>query len=291
MGGETIYNPWPVMQFIIRNEFDTYWINTARPGIIKDIILNNKGHVINNQLRTIIKNGTHQTLCVEANKSVSVEDLKDPKSIWSFLVHTGYLTMDTAQLNVGSGMFECLVRIPNTEILCIYNSIVRNWVEQHAIITGAVFNVFHQDYEGFADNLQSMLENKYSSALFAKSNNPVEEVYHSLLLSELNQNASMAQYALLPEEYSGEGRADILFVDNQKKIIIPIELKRAHSIEDLENSAEVAVTQAIHKKYGQDPKYAAYTHHPALGISFYGTNLMIKIAQSNTSVKRLANLV
>jgi hypothetical protein len=287
IGKEVIYNPWSVMQFMIRGEFDTYWVNTARPGIIKDIILNNKGHMINNQLRNVVKNGVHKTLCVEANKSVSVEDLTNPKSIWSFLIHTGYLTTDAVQLKVGSGMFECQVRIPNTEILCIYNTIIHDWLEQNSAITGAVVNVFDQNYEGFADNLRNMLENKYSAAIFAKEENSVEEVYHSLLLTELTQDASIAQYSLLPEEYSGDGRADILFVDNKNKILVPIELKRAHSIEDLVKNAEQAVEQAINKKYGEDPKYIDYTHHPAIGISFFGVNLVIKIAHCDKIITRI----
>jgi hypothetical protein len=287
IGGQTIYNPWSVMHFIESGEFDTYWINTARPGLIKDIIINNKGHIINNQLRDIIKNGTDKSLCVEANKSVSVEDLKDPKSIWSFLVHTGYLTMDTVQRNVRTGKLKCSVRIPNTEILCIYNAIVSDWLAQNAAITGAITNVFEQDYEGLADNLQIMLENKYSSALFARSENSVEEVYHSLLLSELNKEASMAQYALLPEHHTGQGRADILFIDNTHKIVVPIELKRAHHLKNLQASAEEAVKQAINKKYGEDAKYAEYTRHPAIGMSFFGINLVIKVAGSHKIIERI----
>jgi hypothetical protein len=267
-------------------EFDTYWINTARPGLIRDIIINNKGHIINNQLRQVIKNGVHKTITVTANKSVSVEDLSNPKSIWSFLVHTGYLTLDAVQLIVGTGMFECQVRIPNTELLCIYNAILGDWLGQNSTIIGAIANLFEQNYEGLADNLQKMVESQYSSALFAREEDSVEAVYHSLLLSELNKDASRAQYALLPEQYTGQGRADILFIDNKNKILVPIELKRAYTLKGLMESATTAVTQAANKQYGEDPKYRGYTHHPAIGVSFFGNNLILKVAQSEISVER-----
>jgi hypothetical protein len=286
MGDTTIYNPWSVMQFIRNGEFDTYWVNTARPGIIKDIILNNKGHLINQQLRNIIKNGSQTTLCVEANKSVTVEDLSNAKSIWSFLIHTGYLTIDACQLKVGSGIFECQVRIPNTEILCIYNSIVQDWLAQNAAITGAAANLFNLNYESFADNLHTLLKNKYHSALFAKQEDSVEEVYHSLLLAELNQETSQTHYALLPEEPSGDGRADILFVDHHRKIIVPIELKRVYHHKQLEEGAADAIKQAMLKQYGHDPKYQGYTHHPAVGVSFFGTDLVLKVAGSDMIVSR-----
>jgi hypothetical protein len=286
--GETIiYNPWSVMRFMDRGEFDTYWINTARPGLIRDIIINNKGHMINNQLRQVIKNGVHKTMSVEANKSVSVEDLSNPESIWSFLLHTGYLTAEHAHYNEESGMFDCQVRIPNTEINGIYRSIIRFWLHTHAAIIGAIANIFEQNYEGLADNLQKMVESQYSSALFAREEDSVEAVYHSLLLSELNKDASREQYALLPEQYTGQGRADILFIDNKNKILVPIELKRAYTLKSLMESATTAVTQAANKKYGEDPQYQGYTHHPAIGVSFFDNNPVLKVAQSEISVERI----
>jgi hypothetical protein len=287
MGTEIIYNPWSVMQFIENNVFRAYWVDTARPGIIKDIILNNKGHIINNQLRDIIKNGVHKTVSVEANKSVSVEDLRDPESIWSFLLHTGYLTAEHIHYNEESGMFDCQVRIPNTEIKGIYRLIIRSWLHAHAAIMGVIANIFEQDYEGLADNLQSMLKNHYGSALFSRQKDSVEEVYHSLLLIEFNKEASQEHYALLPEQYTGDGRADILFVDNKNKIVVPIELKRAHNLEHLGDSAEEAVKQAVDKKYGRDLKYHDYIHHPAIGVSFFGTYLAIRVAGSEKIVQRM----
>jgi hypothetical protein len=288
--GETIiYNPWSVMQFIKKNVFRAYWVNTAKPGLIRDIILNNKGHVINGLLRTIIQNGVQKSINIQANANISVEDLKKPMSIWSFLLHTGYLTMDTSQYRSSSGLFECSVRIPNVEIAKIYDLVISEWIRENAAITGAIFNIFEKDYESLADNLQRMLENKYNSALFAMEESSVEEVYHSLLLGELNKDITMADYALLPEKCTGQGRADILFVDNKNKIIVPIELKRAYSMKNLEDSAIDAVNQAIHKKYGDDAQYKNYDHHPAIGISFLGTHLAIRVAGSDKIIQRVEN--
>jgi hypothetical protein len=205
------------------------------------------------------------------------------------LLHTGYLTVDSAQFKEKLGMFECLARIPNAEIASIYNAIVSEWLRENSVITGIIANVFNQNYEGFADNLQKMLENKYSSALFTREEDSVEEVYHSLLLSELNQEASQEHYALLPEQYTGDGRADILFVDNKNKIVVPIELKRAYHMKHLQESAEEAVNQAVDKKYGSDIKYHGYTHHPAIGVSFLGTHLVVRVAGSDKIVQRMQN--
>jgi hypothetical protein len=52
-------------------------------------------------------------------------------------------------------------------------------------------------------------------------------------------------------------------------------------------SATTAVTQAANKKYGEDPQYQGYTHHPAIGVSFFDNNLVLKVAQSEISVERI----
>ncbi len=193
------------------------------------------------------------------------------------MLHTGYLTVDSCQFQEETGLFKCEARIPNAEVTTIYNTIISTWLSTHAIMTGAVLCLFNQDYEGLADNLQHMLRTKYHTPLFAKEENSVEEVYHSLLLSEFNQHFSKEYYDLLPEEITGQGVADILCVDHQQKIVIPIELKRVYAQNQLEKSAQNAVQQVIRKNYGQDPKYHSYQKAPAIGISFFGIQLAISV--------------
>ena len=285
MGVETIYNPWSVMQFINTGKLFPHWVDTANREIIRDIVLNNKGHAINKLLRDIIKNGIDgATVSVNAKKSVSVEDLKNPKSIWSFLIHTGYLTVTAFKFDEEFGAFNCDVKIPNVEVKTIYNSIIRDWLQEVAAIQRAITNLFDKNYEAFADNLQQMLEKRYDSALFvARGGNSVEEVYHSLLLAELNKDTSVERYALLPEECTGDGRADILFIDKTNKIFIPIELKRTTSETEcsLKKGAEEAVKQAINERYGDDEKYKLYTKHPAVGINFHGMDIALMVEGMN----------
>jgi hypothetical protein len=280
MGVETIYNPWSVMQFINTGKLFPHWVDTANREIIRDIVLNNKGHAINKLLRDIIKNGIDgATVSVNAKKSVSVEDLKNPKSIWSFLIHTGYLTVTAFKFDEEFGAFNCDVKIPNVEVKTIYNSIIRDWLQEVAAIQRAITNLFDKNYEAFADNLQQMLEKRYDSALFARGGDSVEEVYHSLLLAELNKDTSVERYALLPEECTGDGRADILFIDKTNKIFIPIELKRTTSGTEcsLKKGAEEAVNQAINERYGDDEKYKLYTKRPAVGINFHGMDIALMV--------------
>lgn len=291
VGQNTIYNPWSIMMCIAKNgKLEPYWVDTANREIIKDIVLNNKGHAINKLLRNIIKNGIDgTTVSIDARKSVSVEDLQNPDSIWSFLIHTGYLTAIKSKSDLEvTGMLKCDVKIPNAEVETIYNSIIREWLTKHAVVSGMIATLFEQDYQGFVDNLQRMLEQKYDSAIFARESNSVEEVYHSLLLAALNKDTTMIRYSLLPEEYTGEGRVDILLVDNEKKTIVSIELKRTSSGTKaaLTKGAEEAVEQTIRERYGDDEKYKTYKKLPAVGVNFHGTDIALKVEGKDDIILR-----
>jgi hypothetical protein len=192
--------------------------------------------------------------------------------------------VDEIHFNERTSAFECQARIPNLEVSSLYYSTIQSWLTDP--ITAALVSLLDQLYENFVDKLHQVLVMQYDSALFAKQEDSVEAMYHSLLLVELNKDTSRAQYAVLTEEYSGQGIADILVLDHHRKILVPLELKRAYQASDLEKRAEEAVQQAITKKYGQDPKYQDYTHHPAVGISFYGTRLVLKIAESDQTITR-----
>jgi hypothetical protein len=194
------------------------------------------------------------------------------------------LTVDSYEFDTKTEDYECLARIPNHEVQKVYNTIINDWLKQNSSIKGITVNLIEKDYESFADNLQSLLVKRYDSALFTREENSVEEVYHSLLLAELNKNTCGGYYELLPEQNTGKGRADILFIDKERKVVVPIELKRTGKLKNLARAARDAVEQAVEKRYGDDPKYEGYEKYPAMGVSFCGTNLCLKIDGQKESI-------
>jgi hypothetical protein len=64
-----------------------------------------------------------------------------------------------------SGMFDCQVKIPNTEIKGIYRLIIRSWLHTRGSY-GRRCKYFRARLKGLADNLQN-IKNQYSSALFS----------------------------------------------------------------------------------------------------------------------------
>jgi hypothetical protein len=265
------------MQFINLKVLKPYWIHTANHQFLKTLILSNKGTPTNQLLKELIQNGRDKTLLVEARQHLSIEDLRNPDQIWSFLLHTGYLTAVSCNFDPDRGSFSCQVRIPNIEVNSIYQSIIQDWLKENPPINQLVEAAFAKNYSEFIESLHLLLKSKYDTALFARQSDSLEEVYHSFLLFELNQKTRQSRYALLPEQPTGLGKADILLIDHLGKQILPIEIKRTGAKSELLKTAQDALTQAQKKKYGTLTPYRSYQILPAIGIAFCAKLIAMKV--------------
>jgi hypothetical protein len=94
IGNNTIYNPWSIMQCIVHaGDLQPYWINSANPVMIKDLLINKSSREDKQKIRDLIKY-KEASLLEELDKYVSFDDLQSqPQMLWSLLIHTGYLTL------------------------------------------------------------------------------------------------------------------------------------------------------------------------------------------------------
>jgi hypothetical protein len=291
IGEDTIYNPWSMVQFLKNRKIDNYWIQTANNNIIEDIIMNNRQHSINKDLRKIILEfdiENKKSFEITVNKYDLTDGRDDPESIWSFLIHSGYLTIELAKIQKDS-KFTCNVRIPNREVFGIYSIIVNKWLNSNSIITGVVTSVFTKDYPSLVNNLVYILKKSYDSPLFPRQENSLEIVYHYLLLSEINKEIKGDRYSILPNEGTGYGYADILFIDNLEKKLVVIKLKRASDKNELKNKANEALDQIFKMKNGEDSNYSTFEKLPALGISLCGTSVVMKVQGIESMYERVSN--
>jgi hypothetical protein len=271
-GSHIIYNPWSLINFVNFRKLDNYWLNTGNPEIIEKIITKNKGHSINRILHKLIKHGPFHLEKVIIKEQVTKNSLNDPDVIWSLMIQSGYLTIKNYSANNNS---EFYIRIPNREIWIFFLKVIDLFL-QNEPFRYMINNIFNQDYEYLAENIEKMLLSARETSLFSKSTDPVEEVYHSLLLNELNKE--FRDYiSILPEEQTGNGRTDILLVNELSQIVVSIELKRTDKKELLNNMAKKGIEQSAKKYYCYDKKYDSYLKRPYICISFCGTDFVLKL--------------
>jgi hypothetical protein len=277
VGQEILYNPWCVIQFLITNNLSCHWLKTGTYDNIKEIFIKNKGHATNVRFREIMSKGTKGETLVRAKRHVSKEE--QPGTIWTYLINTGYLAVSSIVSEALN--YDCFVKIPNHEISLMYDEIINGWITQNSHLKDIFYVIFTQNYQSLADKLEQILKYIY------REKDILEEVYNSILLADLVKNTYSDRFTLLPEEITDVGRANILLIDKENKNVVSIQLKRCRcNIENLESSAENAVNQAKNKKYSHDEMYKDYQRLPAIGISFCGTNLAIKVLDSDEIIYR-----
>jgi hypothetical protein len=81
VGNNTVYNPWSIMQCISHNgNLAPYWVNSANPEMIKDLLINKSSLDDKQLIRNLIKY-QKAVLDIELKKQVSFDDFQNNPSI------------------------------------------------------------------------------------------------------------------------------------------------------------------------------------------------------------------
>jgi hypothetical protein len=184
------------------------------------------------------------------------------------LLHTGYLTIQEKYKN-DQGQVMRRLKVPNKEVMSVYEDIVKNWFEK------AVQGKYYQ----FIDSLATSNVKKFcgfleeyiltSSSYFDLNENTPESVFHVLMLGIFVGFRSV--YKITSNREGGYGRYDIIMEPRKSgKRGIILEFKTCADETELEKKAKEALAQ-IHKQ-----KYA-FALEPGeilcIGIAFCGKKL------------------
>ena len=271
------------MQCIAHNgDLDTYWIDSANPEILKDLLINKSSREDKQKIRNLIKY-KKTTLETSLKKQVSFDDLRNRSSIiWSLLVHTGYLTLITMKDKYN-------VRLPNKEVALLIKEYVDNWFIEQSFLSKTANSLLIGDFVKFEEALKEIFSDPaYSARIFsgggrAAQNLAVERakefMYQFLIMTELRcinlvGNSEYEVFAEIEDVSLGKTRPDLLVINHKQKLCVVGEIKVSFKeTEDLKKMAkEVALAQIDRNQYGKlyQEKYSYKILK--LGIAFRGDN-------------------
>lgn len=272
-GNNTILNPWSVMSFIAQRKkrFKPYWLNTASMEMIEKALTPNK-QSLRDELYDLIKG---QTIIKPIYENMVFSDLKNKKSnlLWSFLLHSGYLTVFD---EVESQMRQKYhIQIPNCEVRMMYYELVEKWIKNHVDLGQLellLTSLTKGDIRMFEQKLSSICHEIMSFHDFAST---PEKVYHALVLGMLVWLSD--DYEIRSNRESGYGRYDIVFKpkDLNKKGII-IEFKLIDKETNADDVLNVALKQIDEKQYDTDLKAAGVTDILKIAVGFTGKAVFMK---------------
>ncbi|MCK4258651.1 MAG: AAA family ATPase [Halanaerobiales bacterium] len=176
------------------------------------------------------------------------------------------------------GRLYCDLKIPNQEVLYLYEDIIMNWFKSsiknkevdlllESLITG--------DIEIFEELFQKFLLNSLS--FFDTDGEAPERVYHAFVLGMLVYLNE--KYEVKSNRESGYGRYDVMLIPrDQNKLGIVMEFKKARGLKDknLADVAQDALDQIEKKKYRQELLDRGCKDILELGLAFAGKEVVVQ---------------
>ena len=248
-----IYNPWSILSFIGKKEYDTYWSNTSGNGLVNTLIRTGVPNI--KQTMEMLLQG--KSFEAEIDERIVFDQLNgSPNAVWSLLLATGYLKVLDLKYVGDRKRKVYTLALTNMEVAIMFEDMVKGWF-------GGSTETYYNEFINalLNDNVRKMNTfmnkvalNTFSS--FDSGNKPSgqaepERFYHGFVLGMVVNLADA--YKVRSNRESGYGRYDVMIepIDRTKKAFI-FEFKVLDPDEDeetLEDTLANAHTQINEKQY------------------------------------------
>ena len=248
LGKFTIYNPWSIINFFADLKIGPYWVNTesmvtGERRLSTDIMIT---EAIHNQVNLLITNFGQELTEITINPEVVFSIINtDAKSLFGLLLFGGYLSVE--EYRQGDHGLELVVnaKIPNREILAIYEESIYSWVKDKLSLDKTSFDALGVDFNlEDVNNVKQTIDHAleiYGSRIAAQN----ESIFHGLIQSICLFKGD--KHRLASESYSGAGRVDSIFYPVKGKsdgVII-------HEYKIIKDASEAKLTTALRRAMWQ----------------------------------------
>jgi hypothetical protein len=259
-GGNIIYNPWSVINFLYSREFKPYWINTSSNHLVISTIEKNliDDYTFRQELEKLISG---EKIDKKIDDASALRELEyDPDSIWALFLFSGYLKAEERHEDPITEETKYFCSIPNTEVTRFYKNTVVKWLRKanRNILSDMTNPLLQGNGEIFCEKLRNYVLDTLS--YFDFQGNP-ENTYHLLLLGMFSHLSG--GYWIKSNRESGLGRYDIcLKAKNKENYSAIIEIKPSA------DRIQKAMKQIEDKEYVRELVSEGYTRilKVALGV-------------------------
>lgn len=275
-----IYNPWSIINYLKKGKLATYWANTSSNGLIDKLIREGSAE-IKTSMEKLLK-GEH--LYKEIDEQIVFDQLDaDENAVWSLFLASGYLKVESYQMNEELGEERYELVLTNKEVQIMFRKMIRKWFSS----SGTVYNGFIKAL--LEDDVKSMngYMNRVALATFSyfdSGNKPSvetqpERFYHGFVLGLSVELAE--RYVITSNRESGFGRYDVMLepkndVDNA--VLMEFKIKDSKEEASLEDTADAALRQIKERQYEMTLENKGISHNRirTYGFAFEGKQVLIK---------------
>ncbi|UYJ39700.1 MAG: ATP-binding protein [Lachnospiraceae bacterium] len=279
-----IYNPWSIINFLDKKEYNTYWADSSSNGLINNLV--QKGSpCIKMMMETLLK---EETIDVPINEQIVFSELDySEDAVWSLMLASGYLKVISSDELTGDRRKAVVYKLAltNFEIQLMFENMILRWFSPAKQETNEFIRaLISGDIESMNEYMNDVALNTFSSfdSGKKKSNRKApENFYHGFVLGLMVDQTE--NYIITSNRESGYGRYDIMLepIDktNEKYPGIVIEFKVINPRKEssLEETVEAALKQIEEKNYDAELVKRGVKeeniHH--YGFAFRGKEVLI----------------
>ena len=249
-----IYNPWSIINYLVKGKLAAYWANTSSNSLIGQLIREGNKDV----KLSFEKLLAGESLVTEIDEQIVYNTLnEDETAIWSLLLASGYLKVvrvgEYKKNEYEDHVLEYELKITNFETRHMFGNMVRGWFRKNA----SAYNGFIKAL--LSDDIESMnaYMNRITSTVFSyfdtwknPSGEGAERFYHGFVLGlmvELND-----RYMITSNRESGFGRYDVMLEPKQQSddaIILEFKVQNKRREKELSDTVKAALQQIEEKNY------------------------------------------
>ena len=200
----------------------------------------------------------------------------DTDVVWSLLTFSGYLT--STEANVSRGGFDCALRVPNQEVLAVFEGTFSSWLNASAgygALARLTRSMLTGDASEFAAELSRLLVAGMSHHDFKGQH--TEALYQAFVVGLLVHMAPT--HRVRSNREAGYGRADVLISPRTPGAGAVLELKiiDAFREETVQTALDAAVDQIRDRDYAAEVRGDGATAVHQYGVVFDGKRCWVRM--------------
>ena len=254
---QDIYNPWSILNFLDKGDFDTYWANTSANSLVGKLIREGDRSV-KTDFETLLKG---ETIRKPLDEQIVYNQLDgNDDAIWSLLLASGYLKVlsyDRAELIEYGAEVQYELMLTNYEVKLMFFNMVRGW-----------FKSVKEDYNDFVkalmlgdvdamneymNNVTLNIFSYFDTGKQASAEKP-ERFYHGFVLGLMVD--LQGRYVVTSNRESGFGRYDVMLEPKNpaqdRAFILEFKVFNSRREKSLEDTVASALEQIDNKQYEAD---------------------------------------
>ena len=250
-----IYNPWSIINFLDKKEYNTYWADSSSNGLINNLV--KKGSpCIKMMMETLLK---EETIDVLINEQIVFSELDySEDAVWSLMLASGYLKVVAAEPLVGNRRKarKYTLALTNLEIRFMFEDMILRWFSPAKMETNEFIRaLINGDIESMNAYMNKVTLKTISC--FDTGNIPSDEeserFFHGFVLGLMVDQTE--NYIINSNRESGFGRYDIMLEPIEKTndkypgIVIEFKVINPRKENSLEETVEAALKQIDEKNY------------------------------------------